>query len=147
MENTLFEIIVVEDSPYDAEMIVDALRLKGLAKKIKVLEDGSLVLDYIFSKGRFKNNESKPNPKLILLDLKMPKVNGIEALKQLKSNPETQHIPVVVLTSSKEAIDIKTAYTFGANSYIVKPVDFEGFEEAVGEIGLYWLLFNELAFD
>jgi two-component system, response regulator len=147
MENTLFEIIVVEDSPYDAEMIVDALKLKGLAKKVMVLEDGSLVLDYIFSKGRFKNNESKPNPKLILLDLKMPKVNGIEALKQLKSNPETQHIPVVVLTSSKEEIDIKTAYTFGANSYIVKPVDFEGFEEAVGEVGLYWLLFNELAFN
>ena len=147
MENTLFEIIVVEDSPYDAEMIVDALKIKGLAKKIMVLEDGSLVLDYIFSQGRFKNNESKPNPKLILLDLKMPKVNGIEALKQLKSNPETQHIPVVVLTSSKEEIDIKTAYKFGANSYIVKPVDFEGFEEAVAEIGLYWLLFNELTFN
>ena len=146
MENTLFEIIVVEDSPYDAEMIVDALKIKGLAKKIMVLEDGALVLDYIFSKGRFKNNESKPNPKLILLDLKMPKVNGIEALKQLKSNPDTEHIPVVVLTSSKEEIDIKTAYTYGANSYIVKPVDFEGFEEAVGEIGVYWLLFNELTF-
>ncbi len=146
MENTLFEIIVVEDSPYDAEMIVDALKIKGLAKKIMVLEDGALVLDYIFSKGRFKNNESKPNPKLILLDLKMPKVNGIEALKQLKSNPDTKHIPVVVLTSSKEEIDIKTAYKFGANSYIVKPVDFEGFEEAVGEVGNYWLLFNELTF-
>lgn len=145
MENILFEIIVVEDSPYDAEMIVDALKLKGLAKKIMVLEDGSQVLDYIFSKGRFKNNGSNPNPKLILLDLKMPKVNGIEALKQLKSNPETKQIPVVVLTSSKEEIDIKTAYKLGANSYIVKPVDFEGFEEAVGEIGLYWLLYNELA--
>lgn len=144
MENILFEIIVVEDSPYDAEMIVDALKLKGLAKKIMVLEDGSQVLDYIFSKGSFTNNESSPNPKLILLDLKMPKVSGIEALKQLKSNPETKHIPVVVFTSSKEAIDIKTAYEFGANSYIVKPVDYKGFEEAIGEIGLYWLLFNEL---
>lgn len=144
MENILPEIIVVEDSPYDAELIVDALKLKGLAKKIMVLEDGSQVLDYIFSKGSFTNNESNPNPKLILLDLKMPKVNGIEALKQLKSNPETQHIPVVVLTSSKEDIDIKTAYKFGANSYIVKPVDYEGFEEVIGEIGLYWLLYNEL---
>jgi len=145
MGNILYEIIVVEDSPYDAEMIVDALRLKGLAKKILLLEDGSLMLDYIFSKGRFKNNESKPNPKLILLDLKMPKVNGMEAIKQLKSNPDTKHIPVVVLTSSKEESDIKTAYELGVNSYVVKPVEFDLFAEAVGEIGLYWLLFNEMA--
>jgi CheY-like chemotaxis protein len=112
-----------------------------------VLEDGSQVLDYIFCRGRFIKNERNPNPspKLILLDLKMPKVNGIEALKQLKSNPETMHIPVVVLTSSKEGVDIGSAYQLGANSYIVKPVDFEGFEEVVGEIGLYWLLYNELA--
>ncbi len=145
MGNILYEIIVVEDSPYDAEMIVDALRFKGLAKKILLLEDGSLMLDYIFSKGRFKNNESKPNPKLILLDLKMPKVNGMEALEQLKSNPDTKHIPVVVLTSSKEESDIKTAYELGVNSYVVKPVEFDLFAEAVGEIGLYWLLFNEMA--
>ena len=146
MENIIHEIIVVEDSPYDAEMIVDALRIKGLAKKVMVLEDGEQVLDYIFSKGPFRENESNPNPKLILLDLKMPKVSGIEALRQLKSNPETKHIPVVVLTSSKEESDIKTAYSLGVNSYIVKPVEYERFEEAVGEVGLYWLLFNELAF-
>ena len=146
MENIIHEIIVVEDSPYDAEMIVYALRITGLAKKVMGLEDGEQVLDYIFSKGPFRENESNPNPKLILLDLKMPKVSGIEALRQLKSNPETRHIPGVVLTSSKEESDIKTAYSLGVNSYIVKPVEYERFEEAVGEVGLYWLLFNELAF-
>lgn len=145
METIPFEVIVVEDSPYDAEMIVDALKLKGLGKRVMVLVDGSQVLDYIFSRGAYETNETNPNPSLIILDLKMPKVSGIEALKKLKSTPETKHIPVVVFTSSKEAIDIKTAYELGANSFIVKPVDFDGFEEAVGEIGLYWILFNELA--
>ena len=144
MESIPFEIIVVDDSPYDAEMIVDALKVKGLGKKVMVLVDGSQVLDYIFSRGVYTSNASSPNPNLIILDLKMPKVSGIEALKKLKSTPETKHIPVVVFTSSQEAIDVKTAYELGANSYIVKPVDFNSFEEAVGEIGLYWILFNEI---
>ncbi len=144
MESIPFEIIIVEDSPYDAEMIVDALKLKGLGKKVKVLVDGAQVLDYIFSRGAYKSNASNPNPNLIILDLKMPKVSGMEALKKLKSTSKTKHIPVVVFTSSQEAIDVKTAYELGANSYIVKPVDFDSFEEVVGEIGLYWILYNEL---
>lgn len=145
METIPFEIIVVEDSTYDAEMIVDALRLKGLGKKVMVLEDGAQVLDYIFSRGAYETNETSPNPNLIILDLKMPKVSGIQALKKLKSTPETKHIPIVVFTSSKEENDIKTVYELGANSFIVKPVDFDCFVEAIGEIGLYWILFNELA--
>ncbi len=144
MEPAVIEILLVEDSPYDAEMTVDALKLKGLAKKVMIVEDGAKALDYLFSRGAYKDKINRPKPKLILLDIKLPKVGGIEALKQLKSNPETKHIPVVVLTSSKEENDIARAYELGANSFIVKPVDYNDFVETIGEVGMYWILFNEL---
>ncbi len=144
VETSAFEIIIVEDNPYDAELIVDALRLNGLAKKVMVFMDGEQVLDYIFGTGAYKSNEDSPLPKLIILDLKMPKVCGFEVLKRLKSTQETKHVPVVVFTSSKEEADIRTAFKLGTNSYIVKPIKFDDFRKTVGELGLYWILLNEM---
>ncbi len=135
------EILLIEDNPSDAELITDALKSKNLVNRVKILEDGAQVLDYFFRRGKFSKRKSLP--KLILLDLKLPKVNGLEVLKEIKSNKKTRKIPVVVLTSSKEDSDIKEAYKLGANSYILKPVDYNQFTKAVGEIGLYWLLLNE----
>ena len=141
MTTSSVEILLIEDNPNDAELTIDALRKKKLANKVQILEDGVQALDYIFGRGKYSGQKSKP--KLILLDLKLPKISGLEVLKEIKTNKKTRNIPVVVLTSSKEDSDIKEAYKLGANSYIVKPVDFDQFTNAVGEIGLYWLLLNE----
>ena len=141
MTTSSVEILLIEDNPNDAELTIDALRKKKLANKVQILEDGVQALDYIFGRGKYSGQKSKP--KLILLDLKLPKISGLEVLKEIKTNKKTRRIPVVVLTSSKEVSDIKEAYKLGANSYIVKPVDFDQFTNAVGEIGLYWLLLNE----
>lgn len=143
MENTEIEILLVEDNPSDAEMTIRALKKNNLANKIVHLGDGEEALDFIFGKGKFEGRNISNKPKVILLDLKMPKVDGIEVLRILKSDERTKVIPVVVLTSSKEDPDVLTCYNLGANSYIVKPVGFDSFIHAVSELGVYWLLLNQ----
>jgi two-component system, response regulator len=138
-----FEILLIEDSENDAEMTIRSLRKNNVTNKILHLSDGAIALEYIFGTGEFKERNIAINPKVILLDLKMPKVDGLEVLKRIKSDERTKTIPVVVLTSSKEDPDIKACYSLGVNSYIVKPVDFEGFNKIVGELGLYWILVNQ----
>lgn len=138
------EILIVEDNPNDAEMAMRALKKNNLANNILIVGDGEEALDFIFARGSYKEREIKARPKVILLDLKLPKIDGLEVLKEIKGNDATKIIPVIVLTSSREESDIISSYKLGVNSYIVKPVDFDKFVEAVRELGLYWLLLNEL---
>jgi two-component system response regulator len=142
--NDKIEILLVEDNPHDAEMTIRSLRKVNLANKLVHLKDGAEALDFIFAKGTFAGRQIENKPKVILLDIKMPKIDGIEVLRQIKLNPTTKTIPVVIMTSSKEEQDIITSYNLGVNSYVVKPVDFEGFAKAVAELGFYWLMINEL---
>lgn len=146
MENNEVEILLVEDNMNDAEMTIRTLRKKHLANYVLHLKDGACALHYLFGTGEFSGRNPGQTPKLILLDLKMPKVDGLEVLAKVKQHEPTKRIPVVVLTSSRESPDIKKAYELGANSYIVKPVDFEGFVRAISELGFYWLLFNQDSF-
>lgn len=138
------EILLVEDNMDDAEMTIRALRKKNLSNRLTHLTDGEEALDFLFGRGKFKERDINLKPKLILLDLKMPKIDGMEVLEKVKSNSETKKIPVVVLTSSKEDPDLRKCYELGANSYIVKPVEFESFVNAVSELGLYWMLLNQV---
>lgn len=133
------EILLVEDDPADAEMTMRALRRNHLANKIHWVKDGQEALDYLFGSG-----EPASLPKLVLLDLKMPKVDGMEVLRQIKASASTQVVPVVVMTSSNEEKDVVKSYGLGANSYIVKPVQFEAFLDTVAKIGLYWVLTNRV---
>jgi CheY-like chemotaxis protein len=144
MDNLQVEILLVEDNMDDAEMTIRALRKKNLSNRLTHLTDGEEALDFLFGKGKFEGRDINLKPKLILLDLKMPKIDGMEVLEKVKSNSETKKIPVVVLTSSKEDPDLKKCYELGANSYIVKPVEFESFINAVSELGLYWMLLNQV---
>lgn len=137
------EILLVEDNPHDAEMTIRALRRVNLANKLIHVKDGAEALDFIFSKGVYSERNMDDKPKVILLDIKMPKVDGIEVLRQLKADEKTRSIPVVIMTSSKEEQDIITSYDIGVNSYVVKPVDFEGFAKAVSQLGYYWLITNQ----
>jgi two-component system response regulator len=137
------EILLVEDNAADVAMTLRSLQKHHFANKVTVVRDGAEALDYIFREGKYKGQPTTVALSLILLDLKLPKVNGLEVLKHLKSNETTRTIPVVILTSSKEEPDIREAYRLGANSYIVKPVEFDQFIEAVSNIGLYWLILNE----
>jgi CheY-like chemotaxis protein len=137
------EILIVEDNPNDAEMAIRALKKNKLTNNILVVKDGERALDFIFSRGEFKEKNINSRPRLILLDLKLPKVDGLEVLKTIKSDDVAKIIPVVVLTSSKEESDLIKSYQLGVNSYIVKPVDFDKFVKAVGDLGLYWLLLNQ----
>lgn len=137
------EILIVEDNPEDAEMAVRAFKKNKLTNKLYVVNDGEQALDFIFAKNDYADRKTLAKPKIILLDLKLPKVDGLEVLKQIKENEKTKVIPVVMLTSSKEESDIIRSYKLGVNSYIVKPVDFDKFVEAVSNLGLYWLLLNE----
>lgn len=143
MNTRIIEILLVEDNQYDAELALTALQKRHLANSIHHVEDGAEALDFIFARGKYSDRQIENGPKIILLDLKMPKVNGIEVLRQVKEDERTKKIPVVVLTSSKEDPDIKTCYELGVNSYIVKPVDFDNFFKAVEDLGLYWLLLNQ----
>ena len=143
MENKDVEILLVEDNPNDAELTIRALKKKNFANNIIHLKDGAEALDYIFCEGIYKGRNINNKPKAILLDLKMPKVNGIEVLKKVKSDARTRSIPIIVLTSSNEDPDVKICYDLGVNSYIVKPVGFENFGKAVAELGFYWLLLNQ----
>ncbi|MDZ4402455.1 response regulator [Prosthecobacter sp.] len=139
----IIEILLVEDSPEDLELTCRALKNANLGNHIHIARDGAEALDFIFCEGPYAERRIEDTPKLILLDLKLPKVDGLEVLQRIKSDPRTKHIPVVVLTSSKEQADIVKSYALGVNSYIVKPVNFEGFSAAVQELGMYWLLLNQ----
>ena len=142
MFNKFINILLVEDNPDDVELTLHALKKSNIANPIEVVRDGQEALDYLFYKGKYLNSKhSLPN--LILLDLKLPKVNGIEILHKIKSDRKLKLIPVVVLTSSKEENDIMKSYDMGVNSYIRKPVDFDQFVDTVKQIGFYWLLINE----
>ncbi|MEO6003091.1 MAG: response regulator [Opitutus sp.] len=142
-ETNEVQILLVEDDPDDLEMTVRALRKSNLANRIEVVRDGAQALDYIFGEGAYRGRQIEALPKLILLDLKLPKIDGLEVLRRVKGDPRTKAIPVVVLTSSKEQRDIVESYQIGVNSYIVKPVNFDGFMNAVRDLGLYWLLLNQ----
>ncbi len=144
MENTAVEILLIEDSKLDAELTIRALQKNKIANAITHINNGAIALDFLFGTGAYTGRDINDKPKLILLDLKMPKVDGIEVLERIKTNEFTKRIPVVVLTSSKENPDIDRCYDLGANSYIVKPVEFENFMNAISKSGLYWMLFNHL---
>ncbi|MBD2724793.1 response regulator [Nostoc sp. FACHB-892] len=137
-------IVLVEDNPTDAELTIRALRRNRIGNQIQLLEDGAEALDFLFCRGNYAHRSMTNQPKVILLDLKLPRISGLEVLRQLKADPRTQRIPVVVLTSSAEDQDIIESYQLGVNSYIVKPVDFEQFNQAVQQLGFYWILFNQL---
>jgi len=137
------EILLVEDNPSDAELTIRALKKSNIVNRLVHLKDGEEALEYIFATGRYSERTIAEIPKVILLDLKMPKVGGLEVLKQIKSDSRTSMIPVVVLTSSNEDRDVVEGYKLGVNSYIVKPVEFENFAKTVSEIGMYWLLVNQ----
>ncbi len=141
--NNIVEILLVEDNPNDAELAVRALTKHNLANHLVVVTDGEEALDFIFARGKYKERRIENGPKIILLDLKLPKVDGLEVLRAIKGDPRTKIIPVIVLTSSKEEKDIVESYKLGVNSYILKPVDFDKFVDAVKEIGYYWLLLNQ----
>ncbi len=137
------EILIVEDNPRDAELTVRALKKNNLANNILVAKDGDEALDFFFCRGKFESRSFTNPPKVVLLDLKLPKVSGLEVLKVVKGDKRTSHIPIVVVTSSKQEPDMKEAYALGVNSYVVKPVDFDQFINAMSSLGLYWLLVNE----
>ncbi len=142
MEDKIVEILLVEDNPYEAELAIRSLRKYNFTNNLHHIDDGAEALDFIFERGKYTPTSTRAQPKLILLDIKLPKVDGIEILRQLKANDKTKTIPVVILTSSKENQDIKICYELGANSYIVKPVGFDSFSKAVAELGMYWMLLN-----
>ena len=137
------EILLVEDNPTDAELTLRAFKVRNFANQVFVARDGAEALVFFFGDGSHPLRNIGVVPKVVLLDLKLPKVDGLEVLRRLKADERTRTIPVVILTSSREEPDIAAAYRLGANSYIVKPVDFEAFARAVSEVGLYWLLLNE----
>jgi two-component system response regulator len=137
-------ILFAEDNPADVELTLLAFEKHRLANRIVVVRDGAEVLDYLFLRGEYADREPDTNPQLVLLDLKMPKIDGLEVLRQIKADPRTRLIPVIVLSSSRDEKDVASAYTLGANSYIAKPVDFDEFVKIVGQLGLYWLATNEL---
>ncbi len=137
------EILIVEDNPNDAEMAMRALKRNNLTNKVYIVNDGEEALDFILSRGKYSIRKKCVRPRMVLLDLKLPKIDGLEVLKEIKGNPETRIIPVIILTSSKQEKDLVESYNLGVNSYIVKPVEFEKFVDAVNELGMYWLLLNQ----
>jgi two-component system response regulator len=137
------EILLVEDNPNDVRLALHAFKKHQFANRIEVARDGAEALEVLFRTGRHADRQPEDAPKLVLLDLKLPLVDGLEVLRQIKADPRTKRIPVVMMTSSSEESDVVRSYQLGVNSYIVKPVDFERFSEAVREIGFYWLLLNQ----
>jgi CheY-like chemotaxis protein len=144
MNHNSVEILLVEDNINDAELTIRELRKHHMANNLIHVKNGEEALDFIFATGQFENTrEMQYSPKVVLLDIHMPKINGIEVLQKIKSDQRTRSVPVVILTSSKEHPDIEKCYALGANSYIVKPVNFESFAEAIKNLGFYWLLLNQ----
>ena len=141
--NREVEILLVEDNPDDAMLAIRALKKNNLANKLVHVEDGVEAIDFLFATGKYESRNSDDIPKLVLLDLKMPKINGLQVLEKIKSDSHTRMIPVVILTSSSADPDIERSYQLGANSYIVKPVEFDNFAKVVSEVGLYWMVINE----
>ncbi len=142
-KNNDVQILIVEDNPADAELALRAFKKHNLSNHVHWIKDGAEALDFIFTRGDYSYRKENNQPKLVLLDLKLPKVDGLEVLRQMKSDDNTKMIPVVVLTSSDEEQDMIECYQLGVNSYITKPVDFDKFVESVAELGLYWLLLNQ----
>ena len=145
MNERQVEILLAEDNQEDVELTLHALRKENLANSIQVVRDGEEALDFLFCRGQYADRSLANPPKLVLLDLKLPKIDGMEVLRVLKSDPRTRTIPVVILTSSTEGPDLVNGYSSGANSYIQKPVDFDQFRDTVKKVGLYWLLINRSA--
>jgi two-component system response regulator len=142
-DESVVDILLIEDNPQDAELTIRALRKHNITNKLIVLEDGAEALDFIFCRGKYTQREITNHPKIVLLDLKLPKVNGLEVLRAIKADERTRKIQVVMVTSSRQDPDMKTAYENGANSYVVKPLDFNSFVESMSQLGLYWLLVNK----
>lgn len=143
MNPNVVDILLVEDNLNDAELTIRELKKHNMANNLVHVTDGEEALEFIFGTGKYAGRPIDKQPKLVLLDIQMPKVNGIEVLEKIKSDPLTKMIPVVILTSSKEDPDVQKCYAIGANSYIVKPVNFEGFADAIKNLGFYWLLLNQ----
>lgn len=137
------DILLVEDDPDDLRLALRALKKVGVTQRLYVARDGAEALDFLFCEGPHVRRQIEDTPKVVFLDLKLPKVDGLEVLHRLKDDPRTKCVPVVILTSSKEQCDVAKSYELGVNSYIVKPVNFDGYAEAVGELGRYWLLLNQ----
>jgi len=142
-ETNAVEILIVEDTDQDLQLALRALRKANITNRIQIARDGEEALEFLFCEGSYADRKIENSPRVILLDLKLPKIDGLEVLQRIKADPRTQAIPVVVLTSSKEQRDVVESYKLGVNSYIVKPVNFEGFVKAVQELGMYWLLLNQ----
>lgn len=145
--NDIVEILLVEDNATDAELAIRALKKNNLANNLFWVKDGAEALDYLFATGMYEGRDRMKIPRVVLLDLRLPKVDGLEVLRRIKDDPRTKHIPVVVLTSSKEDRDITDSYRLGVNSFISKPVEFEAFAKVVSELGMYWLLVNHSPLD
>lgn len=143
MADNQVEILYVEDNPNDIELTLHAFQKNNIVNQIHVVRDGAEALDYLFGTGAYLARDLNARPKVILLDLKLPKVDGLDVLRRIKTDARTKTLPVVVLTSSREERDIVESYNLGVNSYIIKPVDFEQFTVAISQLGLYWLLLNE----
>jgi len=141
-DKDIVEVLLVEDNPRDAELTIRALKKHNLANQLFHVEDGAEALDFLFRRGKYEGRQADISPKVVLLDLKLPKVNGLEVLRTMKSDPRVRTIPVIMVTSSAEDPDIKAAYDLGANGYVIKPVQFDEFMEAISRLGIYWLMVN-----
>lgn len=141
-DSDVVEVLLVEDNPRDAELTIRALKKHNLANRLFHVGDGAEALDFLFGRGNYEGRRTDVSPKVVLLDLKLPKVNGLEVLRSMKNDPRLHTIPVVMVTSSAEDPDIRAAYDLGANGYVIKPVQFDSFMEAMSKVGVYWLMVN-----
>jgi two-component system response regulator len=139
------DVLLVEDDPFDAELTIRALQERNLANRLYVVEDGAEALDFIFCRGRYAERQMAYPPKVVLLDIRLPRLSGLEVLREIKTDKRTHSIPVVMVTSSREDPDIRTAYELGANSYVIKPVEFDAFMEAMNHLGFFWLVVNQVS--